>query len=164
MKRNRLFLTVIVGFLLACLSLNITFVGYEIYTDEEWLDVSIKIDQVALLVLNCANKAYPNRALGEEVFEQLTVKIVPPDGISNNQEYFKCTTSSTGKCAGSYAKSSKTIKVPPDVAALPHEIGHFLNHIMFGDTSHNSNDVSIICDMPMPCHLYAETRGLNICK
>jgi hypothetical protein len=140
--------------------------GY--YTDEELAEALPLVDEYFGLVLECAATVYPE--LADVVMSlpgsELTVNVVYPDKYdpSTGREGFSCKFSEKG-CAGEFHLGSAVIDVPPSLDALGHEMGHWANYMLFGEThDENPDDLSNICKIPSYCHLYSKTRNLLPCR
>jgi hypothetical protein len=140
--------------------------GY--YTDEELPEAAGLVDEYFDLVVECAVNAHPE--LTDVIMSvpgsELTVKVVYPDKYdpSTGREGFSCKFSEKG-CAGEFHMGSETIEVPPSLDALGHEMGHWMNFMLFGETrDEDPNDLSNLCKIPPHCHLYSESRNLISCR
>lgn len=140
--------------------------GY--YTDEELAEAAGLVDEYFGLVVECAVGVHPE--LADVIMSvpggELTVKVVYPDKYdpSTGREGFSCKFSEKG-CAGEFHTGSATIEVPPSLDALGHEMGHWMNFMLFGEThDEDPDDLSNICKIPSYCHLYSETRNLISCR
>ncbi|MEW6144393.1 MAG: hypothetical protein AB1598_05180 [Thermodesulfobacteriota bacterium] len=140
--------------------------GY--YTDEELSEALPLVDEYFGLALECAVDVHPELAgvIMSLPGSELTVNVVTPDKYdpSTGREGFSCKFSEKG-CAGEFHLGSARIDVPPSLDALGHEIAHWVNYMLFGDTHDDDpDDLSNICEIPSYCHLYSEKRNLISCR
>lgn len=140
--------------------------GY--YTDEELAEALPLVDEYFGLALECAVSVRQELAgvIMSLPGSELTVNVVNPDKYdpSTGREGFSCKFSEKG-CAGEFHLDSARIDVPPSLDALGHEMAHWVNYMLYGDTNdHDPDDLSNICKMPSYCHLYSETRNLISCR
>ncbi len=138
------------------------------YTDEELAEAAGIVDDYFGSVVECAVNAHPELAdvIMSVPGSDLTVNVVYPDKYnpSTGQEGFSCKFSEKG-CAGEFHKGSDVIDVPPSLDALGHEMGHWMNLMLYGETrDEDPNDLSNVCNIPSYCHLYSETRNLISCR
>lgn len=140
--------------------------GY--YTDEELAEAAGLVDEYFVLVVECAVSVHPELAdiIMSLPGSELTVNVVYPDKYdpSTGREGFSCKFSEKG-CAGEFHIGSAVIDVPPSLDALGHEMAHWMNFMLFGETHDDDpDDLSGICKIPSYCHLYSESRNLISCR
>jgi len=140
--------------------LGIKFVHNNFYTDEELEQAIVVVDEYYDLMNNCAQVVYPEYDFSNPITQPNQVKVVVEEPLLNDdgREYFLCSSSPTGKCAGEFNIETGVIFVPPSLSALGHEIGHFFNFQIFGITNHDPEDLSIKCAVPSICHLYSDNH------
>jgi hypothetical protein len=147
--------------------LGIEFHHMDYYTPEELDDAVRVVDDYYGLVVNCVIDNYPD--LEEEVHSlspsDITIDVLKPtlsDPV-RGKEGFPCKYYETG-CSGSYNVGG-SINVTPSLDALGHEMGHWMNYMLLGDTRDGDpGDLSALCNITSICHLYSETRGLKACR
>lgn len=140
--------------------------GY--YSDEELDEAMGLAEEYFGLVIECAVTVHPELAdvIMSLPGSELTVNVVYPDKYdpATGREGFSCKFSEKG-CAGEFHLGSATIDIPPSLDALGHEMAHWMNYMLFGETRDDDpNDLSNICKIPSYCHLYSETRNLISCR
>lgn len=140
--------------------------GY--YTDQELAEAVEVVDEYFGLVVECAVSTHAELAdvIMSIPGSELTVRVVYPDKYdpSTGREGFSCKFSVKG-CAGEFHLESVVIDVPPSLDALGHEMAHWMNFMLFGETHDDDpDDLSSICKIPSYCHLYSESRNLISCR
>ena len=140
--------------------------GY--YSDEELDEAMGLAEEYFGLAIECAVTVHPELAdvIMSLPGSELTVNVVYPDKYdpATGREGFSCKFSEKG-CAGTFHTESSSIDIPPSLDALGHEMAHWMNYMLFGETRDDDpNDLSNICKIPSYCHLYSETRNLISCR
>lgn len=146
--------------------LGIEFRHMDYYTPDELTDAIRTVDDYYGLVVNCVIDNYPD--LEEEVLSlepsDISIVVLEPTlyDPEKGKEGFPCKYYETG-CSGSYDIGG-SINVTPALNALGHEMGHWMNYMLFGDTSDGDpGDLSALCNIKAICHLYSQTRNLGAC-
>lgn len=147
---------------------GIEFIHNDYYSKDELTDAVRVVDEYYEMALDCALDTYP--ALADAILslpaDDLKVVVNFPDMYDSltGREAFSCQFSEKG-CAGTYSMSKREIRITPSLDALGHEMSHWMNHMLFGKTNDNDpEDLSEICQYPLICHLYAESRNLISCR
>lgn len=147
--------------------LGIEFRHMDYYTPDELADAVRTVDDYYGLVLNCVIENYPD--LEEEVLSlepsDIDIAVLKPTLFDpqKGKEGFPCKYHETG-CSGSYNLGG-SINVTPALDALGHEMGHWMNYMLLGDTSDDDpGDLSVLCNIKSICHLYSQTRNLRACR
>lgn len=140
--------------------------GY--YTDEELAEAVGVVDEYYGAVVDCALSVHPELtdAIMSLPASELTVNVMDPDkyNATTGREGFSCNFSEKG-CAGTFHLESLRIDITPSLDALGHEMGHWMNFMLFGETHDDDpNDLSDVCDIPSICHLYSKSRNLIACR
>lgn len=140
--------------------------GY--YSDEELDEAMSLTEEYFGLAMECAVTVHPELAdvIMSLPGSELTVNVVYPDKYdpATGREGFSCKFSEKG-CAGTFHTEGSRIDVPPSLDALGHEMGHWMNYMLFGETHDDDpDDLSNICKIPSYCHLYSENRNLISCR
>jgi len=148
-------------------ALGIEFRHMDYYTPDELTDAINTVDDYYGLVVNCVIDNYPD--LEEEVLSlepsDISVVVLDPTLYDPNRgkEGFPCKYHETG-CSGSYNLGG-SINVTPALDALGHEMGHWMNYMLLGDTRDDDpGDLSALCNIESICHLYSQTRNLRACR
>ncbi len=126
------------------------------------------ISVLTIYTLDCASSARPELedAILSLPGSELEVNVKYPDKYdpSTGREGFSCKFSEKG-CAGTFNTEGSRIDVPPSLDALGHEMEHWINFMLYGEThDEDPNDLSNICNIPSYCHLYSESRNLLSCR
>ena len=147
--------------------LGIEFRHKDFYTPDELTDAIHTVDDYYGLVVNCVIDNYPD--LEDEVLSlepsDISIVVLEPTlyDPEKGKEGFPCKYYETG-CSGSYDIGG-SINVTPALNALGHEMGHWMNYMLFGDTSDGDpGDLSVLCNIKAICHLYSQTRNLSACR
>jgi len=133
-------------------------------SEDELQDAISTVDEYLVEALECAKSVYPELSARLDALGGLEVVVVFPDLFNSKtrNEGFTCSASSTG-CTGLYKEGRASILITPSLAALGHEMGHWINDELFGGTDHSPQDLSIQCNLPRICHLYSVNRNLDGC-
>lgn len=147
--------------------LGIEFRHMDYYTPDELTDAVRTVDDYYGLVVNCVIENYPD--LEEEILSlepaDISVVVVEPTlyDPEKGKEGYPCKYHETG-CSGSYNLGG-SINVTPALDALGHEMGHWVNYMLFGDTRDDDpGDLSALCNIKSICHLYSQTKNLKACR
>ncbi len=122
------------------------------------------VSVLTIYTLDCVSSARPELedAILSLPGSELEVNVWYPDKYhpSTGREGFSCKFSEKGR-AGTLNTGGSRIDVSPSLDALGHEMEHWINFMLYGEThDEDPNDLSNICNIPSYCHLYSESRNL----
>ncbi len=148
--------------------LGIEFAHNDFYSEDELTEAILVVDEYLEMALDCVEALYPDLTdvIKSLPVEDLLVVVVHPDlyNPSTGQEGFTCGSSPTG-CVGEYKVGKSKILITPSLDALGHEMTHWINDMLFGQTSDETpHDLVHFCYCPLICHLYSENRNLQACR
>ncbi|MDP2676382.1 MAG: hypothetical protein Q8O83_01725 [bacterium] len=146
---------------------GIEFFHNEFYTTDELNEAAHTVDVYFEMAQECAKSIYPDMtdAIYSLPAEDMQIVVQFPDKYNpqTGQEAFSCKFSKKG-CAGIYYIGG-TIDITPSLDALGHEMSHWINFMLFGETSDdNPSDLSQVCKFSSICHLYSQNRNLIACR
>lgn len=146
---------------------GIEFFHNDFYTDEELNEAASVVDEYFIMAQECAVSIYPD--IADTIYalpvRDMEIVVRHPDKYNpeTGREAFSCAFSEKG-CAGTYDVGGP-IHITPSLDALGHEMGHWMNFMLFGETSdENPTDLSRACTIKSICHLYSKNRNLIACR